>query len=40
MMPVEKRFGSSEETVAEIEAYFEAKNKSVYKKGLYILTKR
>ena len=29
-----KRFGSNEEVIAETEAYFEAKDKSFYKKGI------
>ena len=32
-----KRFGSNEEVIAETEAYFEAKNKSFYKKGIEML---
>jgi len=39
-----KRFGSNEEVIAEIEAYFEAnrstKDKSFYKKGIELLEKR
>ena len=35
-----KRFGSNEEVIAETEAYFEAKDKSFYKKGIEILEKR
>ena len=34
-----KRFGSNEEVTSEIEAYFEAKNKSFYKKGIELLEK-
>ena len=29
-----KRFGSNEEVILEIEVYFEAKDKSFYKKGI------
>ena len=35
-----KRFGSNEEGIAEIEAYFEAKDKSFYKKGIEMLETR
>ena len=35
-----KRSGSNEETIAETEAYFEAKGKSFYKKGIEIFEKR
>ena len=35
-----KRFGSHEEMFAEIEAYFERKDKSFYKKGIEKLEKR
>jgi len=35
-----KRFGSNEEVIAEIEAYFEDKDKSFYKKGVEKLEKR
>ena len=35
-----KRFGSNEEVIDETEAYFEAKDKSFYKKGIEILKKR
>ena len=35
-----KRFGSNEEMIAETEAYFEAKDKSFYKKGIEMLEKR
>ena len=35
-----KRFGSNEEVIAETEAYFEAKYKSFYKKGIEMLKKR
>ena len=35
-----KRFGYNEEVIAETEAYFEAKNKFFYKKGIEILEKR
>lgn len=35
-----KRFGSNEEVIAETEAYFEAKDKSFYKKGIEMLEKR
>ena len=34
-----KRFGSNEEVISETEAYFEAKNKSFYKKGIELLEK-
>ena len=34
-----KRFVSNEEVVAETEAYFEAKDKLFYKKGIKMLTK-
>ena len=36
----EKRFGSSEEAISETEVYFEAKDKSFYKKGIELLEKR
>ena len=39
-MPQGKRFGSNEEVIAETEAYFEAKDKSLYKKGIEMLEKR
>ena len=35
-----KRFGSNEEVIAETQAYFEAKDKSFYKKGIEILEQR
>ena len=35
-----KRSGSNEETIAETEAYFEAKDKSFYKKDIEMLDKR
>ena len=35
-----KRFGSNEEVISETEAYFEAKDKSFYKKGIKLLEKR
>ncbi|GFX81567.1 histone-lysine N-methyltransferase SETMAR [Trichonephila clavipes] len=35
-----KRFGSNEEVIAEVEAYFDSKNKSFYKKGIYIRNSR
>ena len=35
-----KRFGSNEEVIAETEAYFEAKDKSSYKKSVGMLEKR
>jgi len=35
-----KRFGSNEEVIAETEVYFEAKDKSFYKKGIELLEKR
>ena len=35
-----KRFGSNEEVIAEIKAYFEAKDKSFYKKGIEMSKKR
>ena len=35
-----KRFGSNEEVIVETKAYFKAKDKSFYKKGLEILEKR
>ena len=34
-----KIFGCNEEVIAETEAYFEAKNKSFYKKGIEMLEK-
>ena len=34
------RFGSNEEVITEIEAYFENKNESFYKKGIEKLEKR
>ena len=34
-----KRFGSNEEVISETEAYFEAKNKSFYKKDIGMLEK-
>ena len=33
----EKRFGSNEEVILETEAYFEAKDKEFYKKGIELL---
>ena len=36
----EKRFGSNDEMIAETETYFEAKGKSLYKKGIEMLEKR
>ena len=33
----EKGFGSNEEVIGEIEAYFEVKNKSFYKIGIEII---
>lgn len=35
-----KRFSSNEEVIAETEAYFEAKDKSFYKKGIEMLERR
>ena len=35
-----KRFGSNEEVIAETEAYFEAKDKQIYKHGIEKLEKR
>ena len=35
-----KRFDSNEKLIAKTEAYFEAKNKSFYKKGIEMLEKR
>ena len=35
-----KRFGSTEEVISETEEYFEAKDKSFYKKGIELLEKR
>ena len=34
-----KRFSSNEEVIAETEAYFEAKDKSFYEKGINMLKK-
>ena len=34
-----KRFGSNEEVISETESYFEAKDKSFYKKGIELLQK-
>ena len=34
-----KKFGSNEEVILETEAYFEAKDKSFYKKGIELLEK-
>ncbi len=34
-----KTFGSNEEVISETEAYFEAKDKSFYKKGIELLEK-
>ena len=39
-MPQGKRFDSNEEEIAETEAYFEAKDKLFYKKGIEMLEKR
>ena len=36
----EKRFGSNEEVISEIEPYFEAEDKSVYRKRIEMLEKR
>ena len=36
----EKRFGSKEEVIAELEAYFESKDKSFYEKCIKILEER
>ena len=38
-MPQKKRFCSNEEMISETEAYFEAKDKSFYKKGIKLLEK-
>ena len=35
-----KRFGSNEEVIPETEAYFDAKDKSSFKKGIELLEKR
>ena len=35
-----KRFGSNDEVILETEAYFEAKDKLFYKKGIELLEKR
>ena len=35
-----KRFGSNEEVIAKTEAYFDAKDRSFYKKGIEMLEKR
>ena len=35
-----KRFGSNEKVIAEIEAYFESKGESFFKKGIEKLEKR
>ena len=35
-----KRFGSNKEAIAKTKAYFEAKDKSFYKKGIEMLEKR
>ena len=35
-----KRFYSNEEVITELNAYFEAKDKSFYKKGIEMLEKR
>ena len=35
-----KRFGSNKELIAETEAYFEAKDKSFYEKGIEMLEER
>ena len=34
-----KRFGYNEEVISEIEAYFEAKDKSFYEKGIELIEK-
>ena len=34
-----KRFGSNEEVILETAAYFEAKDKSLYQKGIELLEK-
>ena len=34
-----KRFGSNEEMISETKVYFEAKDKSFYKKGIKLLEK-
>ena len=34
-----KKFGSNEEVISETEVYFEAKDKSFYKKGIKLLEK-
>ena len=34
-----KRFGSNEEVISETEGYFEAKDKSFYKKGIELIEK-
>jgi transposase len=39
-MLARKRFSSNEEVIAETEAYFEAKDKSFYKKGIEMLERR
>ena len=39
-MPQGKRFGSNEEVISETEAYFEANDKSFYKKVIEIFEKR
>ena len=38
-MPQGKRFGFNEEGISETEAYFEAKDKLFYKKGIELLEK-
>ena len=39
IMLQEKRFGSNEEVILDTEAYFKAKDKSFYKKGIELLEK-
>ena len=39
-MPQEKRLYSKEEVITETNAYFEAKDKSFYKKGIEMSEKR
>ena len=38
-LPQEKKFVSNEEVITETEAYFEANDKSFYKKGIELLKK-
>ena len=38
-MLLRKRFGSNEEVISEIEAYFKVEDKSFYKKGIELLEK-